>query len=101
VGEDSRGNTWLFDVVGSFTGQRSGLVRGDTLWKALGKACVLHEAGIAPFVLPVTDLPRQGAGAKALKAVVGAKKPIYAVVEMLKHSGLSELRAYYEGQVPA
>ena len=41
---DRVGATWLFDVAGGF-GRRSrpGLKRADVLWKALGKAAVLHE----------------------------------------------------------
>ena len=39
-----RGDEWHFDVSGGFTSSRPGLKRTDTLWKALGKAAVLHEA---------------------------------------------------------
>ena len=39
---DQKGDEWHFDVSGGFTSSRPGLKRTDTLWKALGKAAVLH-----------------------------------------------------------
>ena len=61
---------WFFDVAGGFTSNRPGLRRTDTLWKALGKAAVLHEAYPDPrFVLLTTDVPtKNGAGHSALAA---------------------------------
>jgi DNA modification methylase len=94
---DRKGERWLFDVTGSFTGHRSGLKRADILWKALGKAAVLRESGNRPLVLLATDLPDRGTGAEALKLLVGPDKPIRAVIEMLKPDGLQKLRAICEG----
>ena len=99
---DIQGKLWSFDVTGSFTSHRAGLKRTDTLWKALGKAAVLQQVGNAPLVLLTTDVPaRGGAGAEALRQVTGPKKPVHAVIEILKQSGLDELRAYCEGKYPS
>jgi DNA modification methylase len=95
---DSRGKLWFFDVTGSFTSHRAGLKRTDTLWKALGKAAVLREVSNTPLVLLTTDAPARGAGAEALKQVVGPKKPIHAVIEMLRPAGLEHLTALCEGK---
>jgi DNA modification methylase len=96
---DSKARLWFFDVTGSFTSYRSGLKRNDTLWKALGKAAVLREVASAPLVLLTTDVPMRGsAGAEALKQVTGPKKPVHAVIEILKQSGLDNLRALYSNQ---
>ncbi len=98
---DSKGGLWFFDATGSFTSHRAGLKRTDTLWKALGKAAVLREVSKTPLVLLTTDAPARGsAGAEALKQVVGPKKPIHAVIEMLKQSGLDDLRALCTGKRP-
>ena len=97
---DSRGKLWFFDVTGSFTSHRAGLKRTDTLWKALGKAAVLQEVSNTPLVLLTTDAPGRGAGAEALNQVVGPKKPIHAVIEMLKTTGLELLTALCEGKTP-
>ena len=45
VVRDRTGASWHVDVSGAFTkgNDRAGLRRTDTLWKALGKASVLHE----------------------------------------------------------
>lgn len=96
---DSKGKLWFFDVAGSFTSNRSGLKRTDTLWKALGKAAVLREVSDTPLVLLTTDAPASGStGAQALSQVIGLKKPIHAVIEILKQSGLDDLRAVCEGK---
>ncbi len=83
------GYWWRFDVSGAFTiTQRAGLRRTDTLWKALGKAAVLHFAETGKsnqpqLVLLTTDLPNPGsAGARALAAMLGPDRPIWAAVEM-------------------
>ncbi|HEV2361782.1 MAG TPA: site-specific DNA-methyltransferase, partial [Acidimicrobiales bacterium] len=90
---DSKGRTILFEVGGSFTTHRPGLKRSDALWKSIGKAAVLAEAGL-PFVLLTTDLPPRGSpGAEALRRVTGAGKPVLALVEILSPAALGELAA--------
>lgn len=96
---DSKGTLWFFDVTGSFTSHRGGLKRTDTLWKALGKAAVLREVGNTPLVLFTTGAPVRGSAvAEALRQVTGPKKPIHSVIEILKQSGLEELRALCDGK---
>lgn len=90
---DRLGGPWFFDVSGGFTSHRPGLKRTDTLWKALGKAAVLHEKERnVPLVLLTTDRPaRNSAGSAALESVMGPEKPIYAVIEMLKDADRQRL----------
>jgi site-specific DNA-methyltransferase (adenine-specific) len=96
---DHTGRLWLFDVTGSFTSHRAGLKRTETLWKALGKAAVLREVSNTPLVLLTTDAPVRGsAGSEALKQVTGRGKPIHAVIEMLKQSGLRDLSILCDGK---
>ena len=70
-GRDDLGRTWYFDVSGAFTSTRAGLRRAETLWKALGKAAVLHASHPdIPLVLITTDAPVAGsAGDQALTAL--------------------------------
>jgi hypothetical protein len=84
-------------VTGGFTSHRAGLKRADTLWKALGKAAVLREVGNTPLVLLTTEAPARGPGSEALKQVVGPKKPIHAVIEILRPAGRELLTALCEG----
>ena len=101
VARDRRGGPWYFEVAGGFTTQRPGLRRADVVWKALGKAAVLHEGGDGPMVLLATERPVPGSpGTEALKRMTGANKPIYAVVDMTVDAGLEELRAFCEGGGP-
>lgn len=86
---DKLGTRWFFDVSGGFTSSRPGLKRTDTLWKALGKALVLHETDpTVPLVLLTTHAPpAKSSGAASLSVVTGRGKPIRAVLEMLSHEG--------------
>ena len=60
IATDKSGEDWAFDVSGAFTSNRSGLMRTDTLWKALGKAAVLSQAEQQiPLVLLTTDVPQE------------------------------------------
>jgi DNA modification methylase len=93
AGRDRRGRPWRFDVCGGFTSSRAGLRRADVLWKALGKAAVLHASRpTVPLVLLTTDLPpRNSSAAASLAALVGPKLPIRAVVVLGADAGLDEL----------
>jgi site-specific DNA-methyltransferase (adenine-specific) len=105
VAHDSSGNEWLFDVSGAFTSTRAGLQRTDTLWKALGKATVVHHtrAG-ARYVLLTTDKPASNsAGGQALNAVTGRNvkaKPIYDVISLKVEDDLSRLHGYGHSRRP-
>jgi site-specific DNA-methyltransferase (adenine-specific) len=82
---DQAGHEWAFDVSGAFTSSRAGLKRTDTLWKALGKAAVLHEGrNDLPLVLLTTDAPTRGsAGNSALDVLRGPGRPVFDLIELL------------------
>lgn len=93
---DRTGRVWFFDVPGGFTTHRAGLRKAEALWKSIGKAAVLREETDSPLVLLATDTPAPGA-AGILEAVTGPGKPVHAVIEVLKESGLEDLRALFRG----
>lgn len=103
VARDATGRDWAFDVSGGFTTSPAGLKRAEILWKALGKAAVLHEAHPgAPFVLLTTASPTQGsAGGAALGVVVGPGKAIHDVVELLSADGHDRLHRYASDGIPS
>jgi len=96
---DAQGGRWHFDVSGGFTSSRPGLKRTDTLWKALGKAGVLHEAyREVPLVLLTTDAPTAGsAGDAALATLLGPKKPIRDIIVLSSAEDLDRLRKHSRG----
>ena len=97
---DEQGRPWLFDVSGAFSvTQRPGLRRTDTLWKALGKASVLHSSDPSTrLVLLTTDRPLpNSAGDRALREVTGPNKPVRAVIGMLSQKDLDRLKALATG----
>jgi site-specific DNA-methyltransferase (adenine-specific) len=94
---DQLGNPWYFDVSGGFTSVRPGLKRTDTLWKALGKAGVIHstEPNTIPLVLLTTDRPTKGsAGDLALRALWGPGNPIADVIELMNRNDQERLRDF-------
>jgi site-specific DNA-methyltransferase (adenine-specific) len=103
LGRDATGQEWAFDVSGGFTSTRAGLKRTDTLWKALGKAAVLHERHPStPLVLLTTDAPVKGsAGDAALRVVLGPDKAIYDIVELLSSEGHERLHRYATEGLPS
>ena len=100
VALDQAGTEWLFDVSGAFTSARAGLQRTDTLWKALGKATVVHYTHEgARYVLLTTDAPApNSAGGKALRNVTGPGKPVYAVLSLRVLADLELLEDYGRGR---
>lgn len=92
---DAARNEWYFDVSGAFTSKRAGLIRTDTMWKTLGRANVLHQAGVERLVLLTTNLPRaDSAGHCALTA---ASQTFFDAIEMLTSEGKARLTLYAQG----
>jgi site-specific DNA-methyltransferase (adenine-specific) len=74
---DRTGRQWLFDFAGAFTTTSTGLRRTETLWRALGKAAVIHAAWPeVPLVLLTTAAPAPGsAGDRAWRSLGEAAPP--------------------------
>lgn len=99
VAKDAAGNRWFFDVSGAFTSSRAGLLRMDTVWKALGKAAVLKASKLGRYrlVLLTTNLPRKNsAGDAALRAARG--EVIHDALEMLSPLAQDRLARYAAGE---
>ena len=103
IGADPSGREWAFEVVGGFTSNRTGLKRADALWRALGRAAVVHEGrpGL-PFVLLTTDRPPKGsAGRRALDAVSGPGRPVLDMIELLDAADHERLAGHAGRGAPA
>jgi DNA modification methylase len=93
---DGDGVPWYFDVSGAFTTTRGGLLRTDTLWKALGRANVLVHHDRTPLVLLTSNLPRsRSEGDLALRAV--GPGVVFDAIEMLADDQRHRLHVYAEG----
>jgi DNA modification methylase len=106
--KDGAGAVWLFELSGAYSTTRPGLRRPDVMWKALGKASVLHEVrtrdasrhDLGPLVLLSTDVPgARSAGGKALQAVQpdDGSGPVHDVIELLDPVGMERLAQYGRG----
>jgi len=98
---DRTGQQWLFDFAGAFTTTSTGLRRAETLWKALGKAAVIHAAWPeVPLVLLTTAAPDPGsAGDRAWRSLGEAAPPgeigaVFDVVELGSSEGEARLSRY-------
>lgn len=97
IGTDHEDHDWHFDVSGAFTSRRAGLIRTDTTWKTLGRANVLHQAGVERVVLLTTNLPLAGSvGDRALRA---ASDTFFDALEMMSPEGKARLALYARGKV--
>ncbi|MGH9307016.1 MAG: DNA methyltransferase [Acidimicrobiales bacterium] len=96
--KDADGVTWLFDVSGAFTSHRGGLLRTDTVWKALGKVAAIR--GVSkdiPIVFLTTHLPkRPSEGDTALRAA--GPLALFDAIEMLSDEGRGRLERYAGGK---
>jgi DNA modification methylase len=98
VAADADGAAWFFDVTGAFTSHRGGLLRTETVWKALGRAHALRgrvERG-TPLVFLTTDLPRaRSEGDTALRAA--GPDAFFDAIELLAADGRERLARYAGG----
>ena len=88
---------WWIDVAGAFTTVRPGLLRADTLWKALGRASVLAAAESEARLLMLTpQLPRVGSeGDRALRTLGPAT--VLDVIELFDEAAAARLTSYADG----
>ncbi|MXV86359.1 MAG: site-specific DNA-methyltransferase [Acidimicrobiales bacterium] len=88
---------WWIDVAGAFTTVRPGLLRADTLWKALGRASVLAAAESEARLLMLTPhLPRVGSeGDRALRTLGPAT--VLDVIELFDEAAAVRLTSYADG----
>ena len=101
VAVDANGDEWFFDVPGAFTSYRGGLLRIDTVWKALGRAHALRGTrSTTPLVLLASHLPHRSTdGDAALRAAGPAA--FFDAIELLADDGAERLKRYAKGGLTA
>jgi len=107
LAKDKTGRYWHVDVSGAFTTARPGLMRTDTLWKALGRILVFQsdndfrEIGHpdhARILLLTSDLPKSGSsGDKALRSL--NPNLVFDAIEIFGPDAECRLKAYAAGTV--
>jgi site-specific DNA-methyltransferase (adenine-specific) len=93
---DRAGVRWLFDLSGAFTASAPGLVRTETMWRAIGRATVIdrHRKGRRLVLLTSHRPPKRSPAARVLAEVVGPDRPIFDVVELLDDEDRARLAAF-------
>jgi site-specific DNA-methyltransferase (adenine-specific) len=93
VALDDGQNPWSFDLAGAFTTTGSGLLRAESVFRAIGRASVLVRSGKSPVVILTSHRPRPGSeGDRALRAV--GPTLVFDVVELLSEDGPRRLVHY-------
>lgn len=59
--------SFYIDCKGSLQGERPGLIRTDTLKKAIAELLLLHHGGWGPLLLMASHIPENGAGKRWLE----------------------------------
>lgn len=97
VATDGEGDPWYFDVAGSFTSYRGGLLRVDAVWKSLGRAAALRTTrGSIPLVVLTSHLPRRPSeGDTALRAA--GPGTFFDAIDLLSADAVDRLRHYAKG----
>ena len=88
------GTVWWIEVAGGRTGSRPGLLRLETLWKAIAKGAVV--ASVEPtsrYAVLAWGLPSSASGGKALDTVTGVGRPVAAVIDLSTPACVDALRA--------
>lgn len=105
---DADGACWLFELCGAFSATRPGLRRPEVLWRALGKAAVLHEGrrqnggrgDLGPLVLLTTDAPQPASPtlrALAAAAPTDGDGPVRDVVVLFDPTDTERLAGHAVG----
>ena len=90
---DRRGRRWWFEVVGGRTSNRPGAQRVELLWRSIAKAAVAHSTDPSVrFGVLTVGLPTTTNGGRALDAVVGPRRPVAMVVDLLADDAVAALR---------
>jgi DNA modification methylase len=100
VATDADGATWWFDVGGSFTSHRGGLLRTEAVWRWLGRAHALRGRAAAeqpvPLVLLTTRVPKRPSdGDTALRSA--GPDGFFDAVDILTDDGRGRLALYAKG----
>jgi DNA modification methylase len=88
------GTVWWIEVAGGRTGSRPGLLRLETVWKAIAKGAVV--ASVEPssrYAVLAWGLPSSASGGKALDTVTGPGRPVAAVIDLSTPTCVDVLRA--------
>jgi hypothetical protein len=97
VATDQSGAEWWFDVAGSNTTYRGGMVRTDVVWRTIGRAAALRGARDGrPLVLLTTRLPRRPSeGDTAMRAA--GPEVIFDAIELGASDDEARLARYAKG----
>lgn len=88
------GTVWWIEVAGGRTGSRPGLLRLETLWKAIAKGAVVASVEPASrYAVLAWGLPSSASGGKALDTVTGPGRPVAAVIDLSTPACVDALRA--------
>ena len=96
VARDALGAPWYFDVAGSATSHRGGLLKTDAVWRALGRAAAVRDRLDGPLVVITPAGPRPGTPGDAALRAAGPSM-VFDVIDMAEPADLARLGGYSAG----
>ncbi|MGD9705725.1 MAG: site-specific DNA-methyltransferase [Acidimicrobiia bacterium] len=95
---DAAGQRWLFDIAGPHTSRRGGLLRTDTVWRALGRAAAVRGrvGREVPIVLLASQLPRRPSESDTILRAAGPDA-FFDAIDLLSAEARSRLTHYATG----
>jgi site-specific DNA-methyltransferase (adenine-specific) len=93
--QDAHGDPWFFDVPGPFTSHRAGLLKMDSVWRALGKASAARGrvGSDTPFVLLAPSLPKRPSEGDTVMRSAGPSA-FYDAIALLEDEHRARLSSY-------
>lgn len=94
VVENRQGEPIYFEFKGSSKPPRPGMMRTDTVKKALCNAFLMERLGIGPYIVITSHMPAEGSsGDKMLKCAKGA---CFDVISLLNPEDMQRLTSYVD-----
>ena len=83
------------ECKGSIHGERPGLIRTDTMKKALCNGFLLRELGIGPYILMTSHLPTRCSAAGRMLLAAG-RNVVFDIIRPFSSTDMKRLEMFYE-----
>ena len=93
LADNAQGISFFVECKGSMHGERPGLIRTDTMKKALCNGFLLRELGVGPYVIMTSHLPTMHSAAGKMLMAAG-RVVVFDVIRPLVRSDMKRLETF-------
>ena len=94
LADNAEGVSFFVECKGSIHGERPGLIRTDTMKKALCNGFLLRELGIGPYVVLTSHLPTKHSAAGKMLMTAG-RTVVFDVIRPFVKSDMKRLESFF------